>query len=391
MAFTLNNFVGFETGGKEEIDAESGTVTITAGGRTGAYHVNIAGATGNNFTINCFDFISDAGSKQAIGFWFRSNSTDTSAFPLLITAHEGSPICFHIQEHRQSSSTFKLRTLDANGDHSGTTTTVFNNGTWYFIEIYLDNADPGTVEIWVDGVQELDVSSKDFTTGGSFSKYVFRSASGFDQDFDDIYIASGLTATSELFGDFEVFMRQNVNTTATPDGGALGNAGTVAAVGTWDDAAETPLDATAGTNEVEYTADPSGGSVDSIAMDSGSDFDGDSNIKGIKGIWHLDRDGGGGTTHSVVLGNDGDGNSPPATTVALTTTPTDFFVLRTTDLPLVSASDLIRQGAWTGGAQDIHIYEQWATVAHVPTPPVGGANPKGPLGLPLHGSLGGPI
>lgn len=104
---------------------------------------------------------------------------------------------------------------------------------------------------------------------------------------------------------------------------------------------------------------------DDIHFGLGEDLD----IKAVKCLMNLKRDGGGGSTHYIFFGDSGDGNSPAAYDDdtdwgPITTSEADYFIVKNTDLP--TASQNIRLGFGTGGAQDIHCYDMWSFVGFVP-------------------------
>ncbi len=80
-------------------------------------------------------------------------------------------------------------------------------GTWYYIELKIFIHDTtGTVELWVDGVKEIDETSVDTRNGTpSTITHLYLMGDSFDAQFDDLYVLddSGADATDRL-GDSRV-------------------------------------------------------------------------------------------------------------------------------------------------------------------------------------------
>lgn len=356
MPVTSNNFNSFGTGGLEGLSAVTGTATVASDiPAVGTYYCKMIAGTAD-ITLNAFDYVSDAGDKQGVSFYFNKGG---NLDRILVRGREGTTDnTFTITLIEETGSTFSLQFKDANDANStGSTKTDYDIETWYKCDIIWEHLASGTLEVFVDGVSQISKTGMDLEKTGTFDRYTFGSAS---IHIDHILIMSGLTDETDIPADWEEFVKQTTKTGIVADAGVLGNATTGYLSGDWGNVADTPLNAS---TEVEYDGN-SGGSVDTAVL--GAEIDGDDNIKLIIGHFHLDRDGGGGTTHYVALGNDGDGNSPPATVVTVTTTPTTYSVGRGTDLPLKSVPDKIRMGMWADGAQDIHNFDMWAMILHVP-------------------------
>ena len=109
-------------------------------------------------------------------------------------------------------------------------------------------------------------------------------------------------------------------------------------------------------------------------------IDGDSNIKAWKGIWRAERSGGGGTTHTIYIGNDADseGNFDSDTIALLNNAEDNFTFLGETDPPL--STENFAQGFGLVGNQDFKCREMWATLLHVPSAVGGAVDVAVPLG-----------
>jgi hypothetical protein len=375
MALTINNFCGFETGGGEELVGGSPSFETTIV-RTGTYSAQL-----DDFPdIDPFDGAADAGNNYILTFWFYPVDI-TAASRAILRCEEGLTNILELGYTTAGA----LEVVDANSDSVGIGGSL-NEGAWNRIDLYWEHSAIGVLDVILNEVSVISSASEDFTAGGTFDNYGFRNIPEVAY-IDDVICMSGATAASDRLSDAEVFGFQNAKgASATPDAGLSGSAGGNLNTGTWDKVAQTPLVNSAGNLGIYTSAGR--GTVDSAQLDAGGDIDGDSNIKAIKGIWNAKRGTGGGASHYAGLGDSGDGNSPAVTAdLGLTTVYVNHFVLRETDLP--AANQKIRQGFETTGAQDFDCGDMWAMILHVPS--VGAANPKGPLGMPLHGPLGGPV
>jgi len=94
-------------------------------------------------------------------------------------------------------------------------------------------------------------------------------------------------------------------------------------------------------------------------------IDGDSNIKGMKGICNMERSGGSGSDHFILMGNDGDGTTRSADLDPPTSSDTYFFLSESGSIVPLS-TEYCRIGFETTGGQDFECNEQWAMLLHVP-------------------------
>ena len=369
MAITLRNFVGFETGGTEEVDGQVGSpaVNSTAPVKSGTYSLKLDGAA----TAAQVDFnidLLESASRGLYGFHFQTNdvtpTNDVDIFAIVDTAGAA-----HFALRLKTTGNVDL--IDANGAVQATITSPFTVNTWHFIEVgwKRDNT-VGKVIVDINGGSELSETNFDNNTGTSAGVIRFTGAGTNNEDIvlDNFYersaSADGDIVRANFFGNAEVFKYQSVKASATPDDGG-GNLN----AGTWDKAGETPLAATA-TNP-EYT-DTGAGAVDSDATNGSPEgpandpnIDGDSNIKGMKGISNMKRAGGGDTAHFILMGNDVDGTTRSAD-LDPTTAFVNYFFLSEAATIVPLSTEHCRIGFEMDDAQDYECQEQWAMLLHVP-------------------------
>lgn len=372
MALTINQFVGFETGGLEEASSTAGSPDATEATvvRSGIRSLKLPHSGDSNYLVAPFDIVADAGDDYVFGFGFRSNDVSPSTNTEFIQIQEaGSNILGLIL-----STGGSLVLVDTNGNTSVTVFQPFTNNTWHYIEVYFQHLNSGSATVFIDNALRGSISVKDFSDGGTLDSFNFRQISGntsSDFFFDDFYFLSGATASSDRLTPCEVFGYQNDNATATADDGAVGADPGTLDTGNWDDSAETPANDTNNSNFSVTAADSGVAYADggSRAGPSGdANINGDSNIKAWKGIWRADRTGGSGTTHTIYIGNDSDVTDGfDSTTVTLLSgTVSNFFLLSETDPPL-STENFAQGFGKTSGGRDFDNREMWATLLHVPS------------------------
>lgn len=366
MALVIDNYVGFETGGEEELSSSNGSPTIiSTGQRTGAYAMRLNGT--DSIRIPIFSTIV-VGSDLIIGFGVNfGDTTPASSADFFVLSASGATVSPRLQLETDGKVTISFS--------AGSATSVgapFIDATDHFVELYvrLDNTG-GSAELFVDGSPVVSISGLD-TFGNVPNEVRFDASSDRgDMDIDDVYIqvdTAGGSSASDRLGDAEVFGYQHSVTGAVADAGLNGTAQTNLSSGGWEDT----VDGSDGT-AAAMDSSPHYGTVDFDGPNGDANIDGDSNIKAIKALTRLNRDGGGGTTHYIGLGNSSQGNNAGLYDDnthwgPITTTITWYSIVSETDLP--SASQDIRMGFGTGGAQNINCYDSWAMLLHVPS--VGG-------------------
>jgi len=368
MALTINNFVGWETGGLEEIDGDSPGTKASVGmaspaPKSGTYRLQIATGPGSLSSLHMFQPGSgDAGNDYVCGFWFQA--ADVTAYQQ-IWASRGDTAGFGLDISIFVNGSGILELADTNGAVVGTGSTSLSNDTWHCIEIYWQHSNTGNAEVFLDGVQEISVTSKDFIADDSnaIDEVCWGDPAGLIEPvyYDGIYVMSGASSAADRLGEFEVLgPYQNTVEDATDVGDALN-------VGTWADVGETPLNET---NTASYTGTPlSGGTTCDEGARAGPsgdpDVDGDDNIKAAKWIFRVKRGTGAESTHEIRIGNDGDGMTNFG--VTLTADFADYFRISEAASIVPLSTEHVQHGLAVDGAQDLICAEIWSTILHVPS------------------------
>lgn len=371
MALTLNNFVGFETGGLEEAQSIGGApaVNTNAPVRTGSSSLKLLGAAVRPyFAIDAFEGGGDQGDDLIVGFAFRTNDLTPSVNVDFLWAINGTSI--HIRLRLTGGGDLVL--VDSTNTQRGIEPSPFTVDTWHFIELRWQNLNIGAADVYIDGAPTaISVTLRDFLAVDAFDPvngagYRLRGGTTANEDIfiEDFYCMSGASGVGDFLGDAEVFKYQSVKASDTPD------AGSVLDAGTWDKAGETPLAATATNPEYESTG---AGSVDSNAANGSPEgpkndgrIDGDASIKGMKGISNMKRSGGGGTAHYILMGNDVDGTTRSVDIDPTTAFVNYFFVSEAAGIVPLS-TEYCSIGFEMDNAQDYECQEQWAMLLHVPS------------------------
>jgi len=354
MARTINKWVTPETGGLEMLDS---TTSISVAGSAGSRYFDVNG----NFEVNGFDYISDAGDLEAVGFDILFDRASGSATIFPFNHKEVSDANASIGVRAvidKTAGTAILNLRDAAGSNL-TGTATLNLGQFYNLALVWQDLDSGTAELFVDNVSQISETAQDFNRGAAPDKYTWFGNATDDVHVKNIWIASGLTAVSDRIVAGEVFAYQNSKASVTPDAGLGGNAATDGDSNNWSVLGETP-----GSDAAAFTYDGTAehGVVSLAAF--GAEIDGDASILGMAGIWRAEYTGGGSQSHFLGLGDSGDGDSAARASVTLTSTPTEYFQYRTTDLP--TSAQTIRQGFSNEGGRNLDAYEMWAIILHEP-------------------------
>ena len=374
MALTLNDFVGFETQGLEEVDSTEGSpaVNTDAPVHSGLSSLKIIGtATRARTFIAPFLKTARAGNDDIVGFWFRTNDTTPT-----------NNTDFHTAEVQDSQNAYSLRlkttgnvvVLDGGGTEVGTeATTPFTVDTWHFVEVFWHQGtanNDGTIDVHVDGSSIISETGLDFlgdsaTWDDVLSEYQFTGNTTVGEDFyyDDVYMMSGASGTGDFLGDAEVFNYQNTVEDATDIGDTLAD-------GTWALVGETPLNE--GTsNDAQYI--DTGNLTGSTICDEGSragptgDANVDGTIKGAKWVGRFKRGSGGERTFGFLVGNSGDGVTSKAITLT-TAYVTKMEVSEAAgEVPLSTESFQHGFSKSATAGQDIFCGEIWAMLLHVPS------------------------
>ena len=360
---TINDFVGFETGGLEETSAFTGAPfvqTLVPRPGSGIHSVLIDKAEDISFTP--FSVVADAGNDYVIGFGFRFNTdplVNSEFFRLL----EDTSVFFSLV---LVTSSLDLLIRDANDATIRTVTAPLTVSDWHFVEVYIQHQASGTVEVFIDGVSQGIDTAQDLTDGGTFDTVTFRHDADTTQfiAIDDFYTLSGASSSADRIGDAQVFKYQSAKASATPDDG-----GDNLDTGTWDLAGQTPLDNSAG-KFIAYTS-AGAGAVDSNTADGSpegplNDTRITGELKAMKAVCNMRRGTGSPSNHFILLGNNVDGTTRSQELGPGTSFVNTFFL---TELATIvpTKDEFCRIGIETTGNQDFDCGEMWAMLLHSPT------------------------
>jgi hypothetical protein len=360
MALTLNNFIGFETGGTEESSAVTASPAIvTSNVRTGSYALEI-NADNEAYSFSPFESVSDAGDDQIIGFAVRFNTLPSSDTRHVLRADDSLPI-WDIGFYDNATNVVLRATDDSGTTYDGTT--ALSAARWYYIEIKWQHVASGNFDVFLDGSSEITSTTFDGIGSGTFDTYSFRTSSNGAETYqiDDAYCMSGATGTSDFLGPrTEVLgVYQNTAEDGTDQGDAL-------IAGTWANAGEIPLnDGTA----ASYAQDAAigGYTICDEGYLAGPAGDAAGTITGAKYIARLARTNGSSpTTLDQSYGNSGDGVSHTDRAAALGTSYANFFVVSEAATIVPTNSENFAHGMrQTGtGGRDILAHEFAAFLLH---------------------------
>ncbi|MEE9395246.1 MAG: hypothetical protein V3W41_22365 [Planctomycetota bacterium] len=366
MAVTINDFVGFEVGIDNEVSSSSGFTDDTSAGGPGqpggsTIMARAAGAsTPGVIEITPFDSVSDAGNDHIIGFRVAVENFSSAGTTRLLEVVGATGTSVFLQKTTGSS----IEVRNVGGVISTITNAIVADDTHYYFEFYFQHADPGDWELFKDGVSIGSGTGDDLISSGSIVTIEFEgnnNASGGFTYYNDIYFVSGAASAADRLGQGAVRKYQSDKASATADTGDALN------IGQWVDCGIVPFsDATV----AEYTG-AAAGSVDADATNGNPEGpSGDTNIDNdplaVKGIWRMNRSGGGGSAHFGLLGNDVDGTTRSADLDPPTSIANYFFVSEDpTIVPL--KTEHLSIGFETTGGQDFQCYGMAGMVLHIPT------------------------
>jgi hypothetical protein len=387
-ALQVNNFTGFETGGDEEADGTTGSPTFpTTSPASGDRHADFPG-DGTGYRLpHLVAGQTDQGNDYIFSFKIRpeTDKTPTSVTNIITYAEDAGTFIWRLELQTNGD----VEVQDETGAAIRTITDPLVLGTYQLWQVVFQHADPGTIEVFIDGSSQGLDTGQDLTNGGVLGvlagpRIIGSAFTGSASwRWDDLLIQSGASSL-DIFTDVEVFKYQSVKASATPDDG-----GDDLNTGNWADCGQTPLNAAI----CDYTQDTAAGAVDSDATNGSpegpandSRIDGDSNIKAMKAVVNMERSGGSATAHFILMGNDVDGTTRSADIAPTTSFDNFYFVSElATIVPL--STEHARIGFEQDGKQDFTTQEMWAMILHEPdvAPPVVGS--QGIIGGNV-GSLG---
>lgn len=356
MALILNNFIGFETGGLEELVSVSGSPTVSSlVVRTGRYSCAIEGA-GERVEINAFEESSDAGDDYILGFAFNSADASPDNFQNIFRAKDTLGTTIWVLK----ISTTGLRLSDNLGTNFDGSTPL-SDDTWHYIEIRWQDLASGEFDLFLDGSSEISVTGADLTTGTALDRYWLEDSAGTINYYDDFYCYSGATGTSDFLGPgVEVLGAfQNTVEDATDQGSTLDQ-------GTWTLVGHTPLVDEGFGDSAAYTSNSA--ETGFTICDEG-DRDGPDGLitgtsKGAKWTHRLARGSGSGTIHKSRAGKN---TTVEDTTVTLSTAFASKVTIKesTTHMPNVNTDSFAQGFLKETGGRNIFCAEMWAFLLHV--------------------------
>ncbi len=381
MALIINNFWGAETGGLEELSASSGGNASSIVVKTGNYSYLLSSAPSNhNFAP--FESVADAGGKYIVKFDFNLTSVGSASHAVgFFQLAEGAAPFLELAVHDTSND---LLILDATGSTIRTITQPFTADEWIELILVFEHSASGTVELFIDGVSQGEDTAQDLTDGGTFDTITFRrtTINVAPYNYDNIVFQSGATAASDRLGGCEVIAYRSTLASVTPDWAQTASLALSALeAGQWADTQEIPFSETnvGSYNDATLRAggvdtNDSGGSAGTGGPNTDANIDGDSNIKAMKGVWRLQRSGGGATAQLVALSNSGeattDAQVDSSGDLDITTGYVNYFlVVEGSFTPTSSEYGRIGLNKSTGG-QDLDCSDMLFQVLHVPN--VGG-------------------
>ncbi len=379
MVLTVNNFVGFETQGPEELNFTEGTITFpTTGSASGSAVMLLDADTDKVHVPWTASTVTDAGGSYIIGFRikFLSGLQDINTFlQILETSSEASLLM-----HLEVGIARRILLTGHTGGALSTASETIKVNHWMYIEIWFTHTGTNdSVEMFVDGVSVLSSSTQDFLNSPGItedSRIFFNHDGSNNIEVDDVYILSGASSASDRLGPIEVYMKQGAQTGTTPDTSAL--ADTTLDEGTWEGASETPLDEETADAAASYTGTVvaagvvyADGSGDKLGPNGDDRFTGGT-IKAMKGLWRMNRSGGGATAQFGEIGNDGGVASDIETSADLDITASyanyEFLTETAVTFPTLAEHAAIGFSKDAGG-QDLDVAEMWAMFLVVPNAP----------------------
>lgn len=375
MALTLNNFIGFGTGGLQEVTSFVGSPVVQSTVvRTGSYALSIP--VGVNYSASLDAFVVGDASNSYIfsSAVYLSSAPSSNNSPVLGALTDGGiDICWYFRINTNRTG----HLYDSTGSTHGTTPAL-SLDEWHRIEVLFDFGDSVAVELWIDGVKEIDVTGVDTdpNTGDSLASLYLATASngGGTRYFDDIYMMSGASSASDLLGQrVEVlgpFQNRNENDT---------DQGTTLDQGTWTDTADTPVveegtpaGYTGGGDQSGYVRTDEPDSALALGIRGGPFGLITGTSKGAKWIYRLKRGSGSGTVHNKVFGQGSSLSDTTSSIIAVTlgTGYANFFQVDVGSYMPVASDDYFCQGfRKQAGGREIYCAEIWSFLLHLAPDP----------------------
>jgi len=368
---SLYTFGGFEHGGKDELNIEKGSVTITAGANKDpfqAYYCRFPDASTLaevTTTANGLSAITtNSDHYLTIGFYIRFDDATPSSDMQFFTVHRDAAA-----SRMHMGLTLKTTGVLQIDPSSGTATTggvTLASNTWYLIEIELNISDTGSCTVYVDQDQNLSDSSGDFFHSGTESelRWVGSAVGASSRAFDvgSFYCFEDASAFPARLGPFYVLNYGYDEATVTPN-----VTGDDLAAGQWADANEIPgddanqatYDSGASSNEGVVETSFSGASrTPGPKGDSRSGF-----IEGASWVFRYSRDTGLGSAEFYFKYGAGDGSDGTVETSDLSpTTTVKSRIIAETGGNVPDESEYFQYGFRQGGTLDVHLEDAWCNL-----------------------------
>jgi len=321
MALTLNNFNGFESRGFEGFSASSGATIDTT-------TPTVSGDASAKFTANvvlgilsmpiAFGGTANQGDKIIGGGDFMvSDVTPATTSMALFSFSDGflsSPIRVALKTDGD------LSLIDSNDSEVAAYTPDISDNNWFHLELIFDNSATGDAKLYLNGQEVISVTGEDFSGAMDIIR-IFNHPTT-DKWADNLYIYTGASATDVILGA-DCFIHVNDSEDDTDVGDTLD-------AGTWANVGDIPID---DGSEASYTsATGDGGTTCDEGNYAGPYSEGKSSqqnraidpfLIGAINMIRAKRGNGGGTTHSVNIGNTTDGMTAEA--ITLSTSYENFF------------------------------------------------------------------
>lgn len=374
-AQVIEMFEGCEHGDGSiwDSDNEAGDCT-TSTARTGSYGMQPNDA---NEGFDCRDY-AGAGytctgtgcENRLFGFAVQATNgttnTSTQNMAMATVVGDTAPIAIRWVGTTNSDA---LELIDYGGTTKCTLDAFFpDTTTWQYVELYFENTDTGAFEVFVDGSSQCSGTGDFLGTvamAGSTNapNFEVRGTPGAIVTYDDMYCMTGASTTSRLLPAAnrmpEVFIYYSTVASATDNGTALD-------IGQWDDSAPAPS-GTYVADQPEYDVSSASGTTDFNGPSGDSNIDGDSNMKAVWFHWRAGRQGGGSTTHTLIYGNDVDGDQSFAPTLPNGYDRYSRVYEAANVLP--TSTQNCRMGGSVSGAQDMRLDLMHCNILHVPDAP----------------------
>lgn len=356
MAILITNFIGFETNNYQELYGTGGTPALDTGPNglhSGSYLIQVDNSELIEFLIDPTGLKS--GFDMACGGgYFRFTSVSPVADVSVCRIYEDDDSTSFPAWGIDSSG--HIIAMDAGGSKTATSSQTLSTGTDYKIEWWFyQNNTTGRMRVDVNGTTWIDNTNQDTDNGGTWQHFQIRNDIGTSTiSIDDLYCGAdnaGSYSTSHALNDVEWEIPGYYQ--AQSDSAYSGDAPDT---GTISDLGENPLNET---NACEWQPNPascdfwaSGGGVGPLTDITGT-------VINAKYWLRADRDGGGGTTHTLWGGKyeSGVGFTMDSITPSIGTSPDDYWIFPAVAYCPTTTSHLGAWGIDISGNQDLWIYE----------------------------------